>query len=85
MKNLLKKIVLFCVRKRLKVEKYELFRFTNQISKNAVYFFDDDGLMKTWWTKGSSMYDGAVKSTASLNWLLDDECKIDIYKEEETA
>lgn len=82
MNNLLKKIVLFCIRKCLKVEKYELFRFTNQKSKNAVYFFSDDGLMKTWWTKGSDMYDRAIKSRASLNWLLDDECEIDIFKEE---
>ena len=82
MNNLLKKIVLFCVRRRLKVEKYELFRFTNQLSKNAVYFFNDDGLMKTWWSNGGNMHDRAVKSTASLNWLLDDECKIDIFKEE---
>lgn len=81
MRNLIKKLVYFLVCKRLGVKKYELFRFTNQLSKNAVYFFGDDGLMKTWWSYGGWMYDKAIKSTASLNWLLDNECKIDIFKE----
>lgn len=81
MRNLIKKTILFLVRKLLKVEKYELFCFSNQKSSNAVYFFNDDSLMKTWWTKGSDMYYGAVKSDVGLNWILDDKCKIDRYVE----
>lgn len=79
MRNLIKKLILFLIRKLLRVDKYELFFFCNQKSSNAVYFFNDDGLMKTWWSKGSGMYDGAVKSSVSLNWILDDRCKIDKY------
>lgn len=84
MRNLAKRAIIFLVRKRLGVETYELFRFCNQKSKNAVYYFNDEGLMKTWWSYGGWMYDKAIKSTASLNWLLDDDCKIDIFKEEQT-
>lgn len=76
----MKKLILFLVRKHLGVRKYELFRFPNQISKTAVYYFDDDGLMKTWWSRGANMLSCSVKSRASLNWLLDDECYIEKFE-----
>lgn len=82
MRSLIKKIIVFLVRNRLGIDKYELFRFVNQKSSNAVYFFNDDGLWKTWWSRGNEMFDYAVKSTVGLNWLLDDDCKIDIFLEE---
>lgn len=82
MRSLIKKLIVFLVRKRLGIDKYELFHFANQKSSNAVYFFADDGLWKTWWSRGSDMFDYAVKSTVSLNWLLDDDCKIDVFSEE---
>lgn len=68
MKNIAKKIVLLLLRYILGVKKNEAFQFDNQKS-NAYYYFNDDCIMKYW--LGS---DG--KSSVSLNWLLDDECKI---------
>ena len=82
MKNFTRKIILFLVRKRLGVDKYVLFRFPDQLSTNAVYFFNDDGLRKTWLSKGEDILEHSVRSNVSLNWLLDDNCKIDILVEE---
>lgn len=62
-------LILFLIRKHLKLDKYEPFQFTNQKS-NAVYYFGDDGLMKAW--RGVT-----EKSGVSLNWLLDKECQIE--------
>lgn len=68
---MIKRLILFLVRMRLGVKKREYFRFTNQKNK-AVYFFSDDGLVKI-------AADGIAKSRVSLNWLLDDNCKIKRY------
>lgn len=70
----MKRFILYLVRKRLGLAKYEPFRFDNQKS-NAVYYFTDDAVMKAW--------RGCVeKSGVSLNWLLDDECVIKKCEEE---
>ena len=82
MKNYARKFILFLVRKRLGVGKYELFRFPDQLSTNAVYFFNNEGLRKTWFSKGEDIIESSVRSNVSLNWLLDDNCKIDILIEE---
>lgn len=65
---LVRRLILFLVRRRLGLKKYETFRFAEQKS-NAVYAFASDGLMKSW--RGR-----IEKSRVSLNWLLDDECQI---------
>jgi hypothetical protein len=64
----MKRFIVYLVRKRLGLSKYEPFRFVGQKS-NAVYFFTEDAVMKDW--RGYT-----VKSGVSLNWLLDDDCKI---------
>lgn len=65
---LIKRLILFLVRWRLGLKKYELFQFDNQ-KTDAVYCFSDSGIMK--------VYLGTItKSGVSLNWLLDDECGI---------
>lgn len=69
MKVFMKKIILFLIRKRLGLKKFECFRFSNQKS-NAFYYFTDSACMKYW--KGVT-----EKSHVSLNWLLDDDCKIE--------
>ena len=56
------------VRKRLGLKKYQHFQFDNQKS-DATYFFSDACVMKD---TGKTIR----KSTVSLNWLLDDNCKI---------
>lgn len=68
MKSLTKKLILFLVRKRLGLDKYDIFQFTNQKS-NAVYYFGDEGVMKVW--RGN-----IKKSHVGFNWLLSDEIEI---------
>ena len=64
----MKRVVIYLIRKRLGVKKYESFRFVGQKS-NAVYYFTEKGVMKNW--------RGEIEpSNVSLNWLLDDECKV---------
>ena len=69
----MKRLIIFLVRKKLGLKKGEHFRFANQASRYNTYYFTDDAVMKHFgrW-KGSD----DVKSSVSLNWLLDDECKI---------
>ena len=66
---MIKRLIFFLVRVRLGLKKYEAFQFTNQKSADAVYYFNSDAILKVhnWET---------TKSHVSLNWLLDDDCKI---------
>ena len=64
----MKRLIIFLIRKRLGVKKVEPFQFDNQKTNN-VYFFTEFGVMKR--TNRS-----VELSSVSLNWLLDDECKI---------
>lgn len=64
----MKKLIIFLIRRRLGLKKYQVFQFVNQKS-NAVYYFTDDAIMKNW--RGYT-----EKSGVSINWLLDDECEI---------
>jgi hypothetical protein len=74
MKNLLvKKIVLFLIRSKLHLKKYERFRFSNQKS-NDIYHFDNDMLVK----ETNYGHGKEAKSNVSLNFLLSDE--VDVYK-----
>lgn len=65
----MRRTVVFLIRKKLGLKKYEKFRFTNQKS-NAVYYFTEDTVMKEW-------YGSTTLSGVSLNWLLDDDCTIE--------
>lgn len=73
----MKKLIVFLIRKRLGLKKYERFTFVNQKS-NTYYFFADDSLIKVWKISGK-----AEQSGVSLNWLLDDDCEI--KKEDSTC
>lgn len=64
----MKRLIIFLIRKRLGLKKYECFQFVGQKS-NAVYYFTEKSVMKQW--KGD-----ATLSNVSINWLLNDECKI---------
>lgn len=64
------KLVLYLVRKRLGLKKFELFRFIGQKSK-TVYFFADQRIVKVY--RGGK----EVPSRVSLNWLISDNCKIE--------
>jgi hypothetical protein len=65
----MRRLVIFLIRKRLKLKKYEKFTFVGQKS-NAVYHFTDVNLMKQW-------HGQTVLSGVSINWLLDHDCKIE--------
>lgn len=64
----MRRLILFLVRKRLGLKKGQHFRFTNQRS-DAYYFITS----KKVWKQDK---DGLSWSSVSLNWLLDDDCKI---------
>lgn len=64
----MKKIIIFLIRKHLKLGKYELFKFAEQ-KTSAVYYFTSDRVMK-------SHKNITQPSSVSLNWLLNPECKI---------
>lgn len=66
----MRRLIIFLVRTKLGLKKFEAFRFTNQKTDN-IYFFTDDRVMK----KESGIY---RPSNVSLNWLLDDNCEIEI-------
>ena len=70
----MKRLIIFLIRKRLGLKKFEAFRFTNQNNKEAVYHFTDIGLIKFY---PNFPHLSPVKSGVSLNWLLSDECEIE--------
>ena len=71
----MKKFIISLVRKYLGLKKYEAFQFVGQKS-DAVYYFGHDAVYKAY-SYGPG-YGGTIrKSNVSLNWLLDDECKIE--------
>lgn len=67
----MKQLILFLIRLKLGVKKYEPFQFINQKSSINYYYFAKDCLKK---------YDGEnrqiVLANVSLNWLLNEECQI---------
>ena len=74
-RNLVKRFIFFLIRRRLGVGLWEAFRFVGQKS-NAIYFITEDAVMKEW-------RNDVDKSGVSINWLLDDECKIEKVTEED--
>ena len=68
---MIKRVIMFLIRKKLGVKKGQLFRFMNQKSK-AWYYIGDEYLVKVCFKEPKKI----EKSNVSLNWLLDDECSI---------
>lgn len=71
MKKLIRRVVIFLVRKNLGLKAYEGFRFVNQKSESDWYLFTDDEVLKV---SGNDTY--IWPSHVSLNWLLNDNCEI---------
>ena len=66
-----KRLIVFLIRSKYGLKKWERFRFANQLS-NAKYFFGNGVLWK-------EFESGMIKqSGVSLNYLLSDECEITI-------
>ena len=63
-------LIVFLIRKRLRLRKYQRFRFENQKSPTDCYFFTSRCLMKE--TAGGYWH----YSRIGLNWLISDDCKI---------
>ena len=66
----MRRFIIFLIRKRLGLKKYEIFRFVNQKS-NALYYFTGNAVIKYW--RGQRTLSGV-----SINWLLDENCEIEI-------
>ena len=69
------RLIIFLVRKRLRLKKYEPFRFTNQRSKKDYYYFTVKRLVKAEYKKGQDKQFKRL-SSVSFNWLIDRDCKI---------
>lgn len=65
----MRRFVIFLIRKKLGLKKFEKFKFVNQKS-DAVYYFTESNVMKFW-------HNQTVLSGVSVNWLLDDDCEIE--------
>jgi hypothetical protein len=82
----MKRLIIFLIRIRLGLKKGQRFRFDNQKSKFDEYYFTDTELMK--FEPKFVPYNDAKReieqgenshyrpSSVSLNWLLNNECKI---------
>lgn len=66
----MKKLIMFLVRKRLGLKKYENFTFVGQKSK-SYYYFTDEALIKVWRNTGNT-----EDSHVSLNYILSDKIRI---------
>lgn len=63
------RLIIFLIRKKLRLKSHEKFRFINQKSKTDYYYFDSTALIKV------EKYH-AQPSNVSLNWLLNDYCSV---------
>lgn len=71
---MINRIVIFLVRHKLHLKKNQRFQFTGQKSGDSYYYFAD--------TKLKKIYPAGyiADSSVSLNWLLNDMCKIRIVE-----
>lgn len=72
---MIKKFIVFLIRRRLRLKKYQRFRFKNQKTDN-VYYFTEYRLIKI--PEDKRTISRAEKSLVSLNWLLSDECEVEL-------
>jgi hypothetical protein len=75
---MLNKLIIFLLCRKLGVKIGQPFRFVNQKSKTDYYMFEHGWLLK--YISADNIF---CKSNIKLNWLLDDECEIEVVKEEE--
>lgn len=72
---MIKRLIVFLIRHRLKLKKYQRFRFANQKTDN-VYYFTEYRLIKI--PEDKRTVSRTEKSLVSLNWLLSDECEVEV-------
>lgn len=75
---MLDRLIIFLVRHKLGLKKFERFRFTNQSkTNNDIYYFTNNSLVKGAPTlKDPNALSCIRESGVSLNWLLNKDCKI---------
>lgn len=67
----MKRLIIFLIRKKFGLKKGQHFKFANQTSKTDYYKFTKTRIIK--------IYNNGCRtknSNVSLNWLLNDNCKI---------
>lgn len=67
---MIRRLIVFLIRKRLKLNKYQRFIFNNQTDKSVCYYFSEKELIKRYPTGITT------PSSVSLNWILS--CSNDI-------
>ena len=72
---MIKKFIVFMIRRRLKLKRYQRFRFKNQKTDN-VYYFTEYRLIKI--PEDKRTVSRAEKSLVSLNWLLSEDCEVEV-------
>lgn len=70
---MLNKLILFLIRRKLNLRKFQLFYFNNQVNKNDRYFFNDYRIVKITFHKEYVRI--TQNSNLSLNFLLSKECE----------
>ncbi|MEE1097511.1 MAG: hypothetical protein U0K83_04175 [Bacteroidales bacterium] len=75
---MIKRLIVFLIRYRLGLKKGQRFRFANQKTDN-VYYFTADKLIKI--PEDKRIVSRAEKSLVSLNWLLSDECEVEVIRD----
>lgn len=68
---MLNRLIIFLVRKKLKLKKGQQFHFKNQANTADCYYFSDEKIVKV---KKSNGVELLRNSNISLNFLLSDEC-----------
>ena len=72
---MIERLIVFLIRRRLRLKKYQRFRFANQKTDN-VYYFSEYMLIKI--PEDKRPISRAEKSLVSLNWLVSDECEVEL-------
>lgn len=75
---MIKRLIVFLIRRRLKLKKYQRFRFKNQKTDN-VYYFTEYRLIKI--PEDKRTVSRAKKSLVSLNWLISHECEVEVIRD----
>lgn len=73
---MLQLFILFLIRKRLGLKKYEQFQYANQKDTEVWYYIGPTRIMKVYPEPECEGLPRCILSNVSLNWLLDDRCKI---------
>lgn len=78
---MIKRIVLFLIRKKLGLKLYQNFRFKGQKFQNDYYCFGRYTLMKFRYYKKKQLYK-CEDSSIGLDWLLSEKCEIELCEKE---